>query len=592
LRTLGFPATHIGSSRELGFEAQFMQATRGQVVDVVLNCLAHEFVDASLRLLPIGGHFVEMGKTDIRDADRVAASHPGVRYRAFDLTEAGPARIQQMLEALLELFERGVLRLPTITTWDVRKAKDAFRALARATHIGKFVLTVPHAFDPRGTVLITGGTGTLGALVARRLVTHHGVRHLLLASRKGSAASAADSLVRELEELGADVTLAACDVSDRAALQALLDAIPAQHPLNAVVHTAGALEDGLLEALTPERIARVFAPKLDAAVHLHELTREQDLAAFVTFSSAAGVLGSPGQANYAAANSFLDALAQHRRAQGLPAASLAWGLWAERSALTRHLTDIDAARMQQSGLRALSSEQGLTLFDAALRRADAALVPATFEPAVLRAHAELLPAMLRLLAGVRPARRTAAQGPTGLALAQRLRALPAADAQRAALELVRGEAANVLGFASVDALEPDRPLKELGLDSLMAVELRNRLAKATGLRLHATLLFDHPTTGALSRFLLGQLRPASDEDANLQLPKAMGLAVHQLEAGMATLIDQRARARLAAQLEALLAKCAQGAAAPARGALAAELDRASDEELLRLIDEVAQEAVL
>jgi NAD(P)-dependent dehydrogenase (short-subunit alcohol dehydrogenase family) len=235
-------------------------------------------------------------------------------------------------------------------------------------------------------VLITGGTGTLGVELARHLIHKHGVRHLLLVSRQGSSAPGAEALQSELQAAGARVTLAACDVTDRDALKQLLASIAHEHPLTGVIHAAGALDDGIIESLTPERVSRVLRPKVDAALHLHELTRELDLSAFVLFSSIAGVLGNSGQTNYAAANAFLDALAHHRRAKGLPALSLAWGFWAERSGMTAHLADADLARMERLGIGALSADEGVTLFDAALARSDASLVPARLRTAGLSAQ--------------------------------------------------------------------------------------------------------------------------------------------------------------------------------------------------------------
>ncbi|WP_438021152.1 SDR family NAD(P)-dependent oxidoreductase [Sorangium sp. So ce315] len=505
LRALGFDDAHLASSRDLGFEQHFLRSTHGRGMDVVLDCLAREFVDASLRLMPSGGRFIEMGKTDIREPDAIALAYPGVVYRAFDITEAGPDRIGQMLAELLSLFERGVLHLPPITSWDIRHATQAFRTLAQARHVGKFVLTIPRPFDPEGTVLITGGTGTLGALVARHLVARHSAKHLLLTSRQGAHAPGAEALRSELEALGASVTLAACDVADPRALRALLDSIPSAHPLTAVVHAAGTLDDGPLGVMSPERIARVFAPKLDAAWHLHELTRDKPLAAFVLFSAASGVLGGPGQSNYAAANAFLDALAHHRRAQGLPAAALAWGYWAERSGMTRHLSAADTARMKRAGVRPLGTDEALSLFDAALLRPEPALVPAPFDFNVLSTNADGVPPLFQRLVRARVARKAASNPALASSLAEHLSSRPPAERERVLLDVVRTEAASVLGLASFESLDPHRPLQELGLDSLMAIELRNRLAAAIGLRLHATLLFDYPTPTALSRFFTAQL---------------------------------------------------------------------------------------
>ncbi|WP_394831509.1 SDR family NAD(P)-dependent oxidoreductase [Pendulispora rubella] len=363
--------------------------------------------------------------------------------------------------------------------------------------------------NPEGTVLVTGGTGTLGAIVARHLVGKHGVRHLLMVSRQGHDAPGAESLLRELSAAGAKVTLHACDVANRDQLERLLDSVPAEHPLTAVVHAAGVLDDGVVLSLTPERIAHVLRPKVDAAVHLHELTRERDVAAFVLFSSFAGVLGSPGQGNYAAANAFLDALAHYRQARGLPATSLAWGFWAAGGGMAGDLTDADRKRIARYGIGALSTDEGLDLLDRALERSEVTLVPARFDMAALRAQAEALPPLFRGLVGHTAPRPEASR--TTSTLARRLAKMAEDERERLLLDLVRGEVATVFGHASSNAVEPARPLQEIGLDSLMAIELRNRLGAASGLRLPATLLFDHPTPAALARQLGTELLGRSAE---------------------------------------------------------------------------------
>ncbi|WP_188307023.1 type I polyketide synthase, partial [Streptomyces sp. CBMA123] len=505
LRADGLPDTAIASSRTLDFEERFRTATGGAGVDVVLNSLAGEYIDASLRLLGPGGRLIEMGRTDVRDAEEVAAAHGGARYQAFVLQEAGPERIGQMLADLVELFEQGALRPLPLTCWDVTRAREAFRYMAQARHTGKIVLTVPRPWAADGTVLITGGTGTLGAELARHLVTARGVRHLLLAGRSGPDAPGAAALTEELTALGAEVTVAACDAADREALAALLAAVSAEHPLTAVVHAAGLLDDGVVEGLTPDRLAAVLRPKADAARHLHELTRGLDLADLVLFSSAAGVFGSPGQGNYAAANAWLDALAQHRRVAGLPTTALAWGLWAQASTMTAHLGATDRARAEQSGALTLSTPDGLALFDAALADHRALLVPVRLDTAALRARgAAELPSLLRTLlrssVGT-PARRTAQSAQAADGLRARLAGLTAADRTAALLDLVNGCTAAVLGHSPADQVHAARTFRELGLDSLTAVELRNRLNTATGLRLPATLVFDHPTPGALAGHL-------------------------------------------------------------------------------------------
>ena len=367
------------------------------------------------------------------------------------------------------------------------------------------------AFDPAKTVLVTGGTGALGALVARHLVTAHGVRRLLLTSRRGLAAAGAADLRDELAVLGAEVRVEACDVTDRAALAALLDGVA----LTGVVHTAGVLDDGLVETLTPARLSVVLRPKVDAATHLDELTRGHDLTAFVLFSSASGVLGGAGQANYAAANTYLDALAQRRRAEGLPAHALAWGLWGVATGMAGDLTETDKSRLSRAGVRTIDAEQGMALLDAALAAEDALLVPIRLNIAGLRAQAAADGAspLLRALVGA-PARRVV--GPAGDAaagLGGQLVALAPAERAAALVELVRGQVALALGHGAVADVDPTRAFNEIGLDSLTAVELRNRLAAATGLRLPATVVFDHPTPEALAVHLGTRLAGAPRQRA-------------------------------------------------------------------------------
>ncbi|MFJ2669630.1 type I polyketide synthase [Streptomyces sp. NPDC087525] len=503
LRSLGVAEDHLASSRTTDFEAAFAGVTGGRGVDVVLNSLAGEFVDASLRLVGPGGRFLEMGKTDIREA---ADLPEGVHYQSFDLGWVDPEGIQRMLLTLGELFERGVLEPLPVRSWDVRRARDAFRFMSMARHVGKIVLTMPPVWDPEGTVLITGGTGGLGGVLARHLVAERGVRHLMLTSRRGAEAPGAAELAAELRTRGAEVSVAACDVADRAALSGLLASVPAVHPLTAVVHTAGVLDDGIVGSLTPERLTRVLRPKVDAAWNLHELTRDLDLAAFVLYSSTAGVMGSPGQANYAGGNTFLDALAAHRRAQGLPALSLAWGAWEQGVGMTSTLEDQDVRRVSGgSGMPLLPVAQGLALFDAATVSDEPLIVPLSLGGGAIPSAAGV-PALLRGL--VRTGRRAAKSGAAGVSragLVERLAALRENERPRLLADLVRAEAAAVLAHSSPEAIAVEREFRQLGFDSLTAVELRNRLASATGLTLPATLIFDYPTPARLAAYLLDEL---------------------------------------------------------------------------------------
>jgi acyl transferase domain-containing protein/acyl carrier protein len=367
--------------------------------------------------------------------------------------------------------------------------------------VGAPVAAERDMFDARGTVLITGGTGALGALVARHLVARHGVRSLLLVSRSGPEASNATALESQLSALGARARIVACDTTDREQLRELIASVEEEHPLRVVIHAAGVLDDGLIGTLTPERVTRVLEPKVDAAWNLHELTGHLDLSAFVLFSSISGILGSPGQASYCAGNVFLDALAAHRRARGLPAISMAWGWWAEEGGMAGDMSVADRARKERWGAVAMSSEDALELFDEACAVDEALLIVSQFAAWSLNAvaEAEAAPALLRGLVRVKRGR-TAADG----SWARRLAGAEDEERGDVLLELVRTEVASVLGHASVEAIEVARPFSELGFDSLAAVELRNRLDTLTGLRLPATIVFDHPCATELSEHLLGE----------------------------------------------------------------------------------------
>ncbi|WP_155357064.1 type I polyketide synthase [Acrocarpospora macrocephala] len=437
-----------------------------------------------------------------------------------------------------------------------------------------------------GTVLVTGGTGGLGMLVARRLVERHGVQDLLLVSRSGPDAPGAAELRADLEAQGASVTIAACDVSDRTRLAALL----AGHPVTAVIHTAAVLDDVTVEGMSAERLDTVFAPKADAAWHLHELT--PGATTFLMFSSVAGVLGNPGQGNYAAANAFLDSLAVHRHAMNLPAVSIAWGLWDTESGMSGTLSDTDTARLARTGIAPMSAEQGLALFDAALTTQAPLLVAATWDTAGLRARAAAgeLPPPLRGL--VRTPRRTTekatAKATATAGLAERLAHLAPADAHAHLLDVVRSHVAAVLAHGNASSIGVDRAFNELGFDSLTGVELRNRLNADTGLRLPATLVFDHPTIATLTDHLFRALAPAapSAEDT-------LRGALEQVESMVAAANGDgdALRGKLVAILQSGLetfgaATITRFRASPSGTTDAAEkLSSASDEEIFALLDD-------
>ncbi|HXR29389.1 MAG TPA: SDR family NAD(P)-dependent oxidoreductase, partial [Solirubrobacteraceae bacterium] len=428
--------------------------------------------------------------------------------------------------------------------------------------------------DPDGTVLITGGTGGLGAVFARHLAKAHGARRLLLVSRRGPGAAGAEELVGELEALGCEVRVAACDVSDRDLLAGLIGSL--EHPLTAVVHAAGVLDDGVIESLTPEQVERVMRPKVDAALHLHELTADMELSAFVLFSSVAALVGSPGQANYAAANAVLDALAQKRRAEGLPGSSLAWGLWADPGGMAGELDKTDLARLERMGVKPLSTDLGLELFDQAQRLDAALLAPVRLDLGALRAQARagMLPAMLRGLVRA-PARRA---GTAGGSLAQRLAGVQDADRERIVLQLVQAQVAAVLGHASPGTIDPGRAFSELGFDSLGAVEFRNRLTQASGVWLPSTLVFDHPTSAAVAQLLLSEVGGGVEPPIEQELTKLEGML-----ATIATGEKQRVAGRLRRLLAAISADGVQRTSERIEAATTAD-------EVFQLIDAELGEA--
>ncbi|MFF7459407.1 SDR family NAD(P)-dependent oxidoreductase [Kitasatospora sp. NPDC008115] len=583
LRAAGLDEPHISSSRTLEFRERILTATGGRGVDVVLNCLAGPYLDASLDLLPRGGRFLEIGKLDLRDPDGVAAEHPGVRYRAFDLADPGPERLGEILGELSALFERGVLAPIPVASWDIRRAPEAFRALSQATLTGRAALTMGVPFGPDDAVLITGGTGTLGRLLARHLVTGHGLRHLVLTGRRGAETPEIAGLRAELAPHGARLRVVACDAADGEAVAALLESVRAEHRLAGVVHAAGVTDDAVISSLSRERLSGVLGPKADGAWNLHRLTEHLDLDLFVLFSSAAAVLGGAGQGGYSAANAFLDALAEHRRSRGLTGVSLAWGLWEQASGMTGVLTERDLRRVGRAGVAPLSTETALALFDGGLATDRAVLVPARLDLAGLRArHADGdVPAVLRQLVRVRrPAAAAATPAADGVSAALTgLAALSPDDRRRTVLGLVLARTAAVLGHAAADAVEPDQAFKEVGFDSLTAVELRNHLQAATGLTLPATLVFDHPTPAALTGHLLTVLAPTAATAGRRVLR-----GLERLEGDVEALDPgDEEFAEVARRLKRLV-RAVEAAGGPDGGAGDPGLDDATAEEVLAFID--------
>jgi candicidin polyketide synthase FscB len=491
VRDSGVRDERIASSRTVDFADRFLDVTGGDGVDLVLDALAGDFVDASLRLLPRGGSFVEMGKADVRDPARVASDHPGVRYTAFDLVEAGPQRIGEMLAHVLELFARGALRHLPRTEWPLRRAPEAFRHVGQARHVGKNVLTLPPG--PGGTVVITGASGALARHVSHHLVTARGVRSLLLLSR-----TAPVELAEELSALGARAVAVACDVASPEQVAHALSL--AEQPVGEVVHAAGVLGDGVVTALDAARLREVSRPKVDGAMVLLDALRGSDIAAVTFYSSASAVLGGAGQAAYAAANSFLDALAHQARSEGLPVTSVAWGLW-EGAGMGAGIGAADLRRVRGGGVLPLEPTRALALHDVVRDSVDPHVVVAPIDTSGL--DADNAHPLLRDL--MTPSRRRASAERDATAR-ERLAAMPADQRRRTVIDLVRTHVRGVLGHVG-EEFDPHMAFSELGFDSLTSVDLRNRLTAATGLRLPAALVFDHPTPADLVSRLTADLAP-------------------------------------------------------------------------------------
>ncbi|HKP59933.1 MAG TPA: SDR family NAD(P)-dependent oxidoreductase, partial [Polyangiales bacterium] len=446
------------------------------------------------------------------------SEHPERSLRLVDLSSvtAEPELLTRGLCATREseLALRGDAWLAARLTRALGESSESARRLAES-----------------GTVLITGGTGELGSALAVHLVSQHGVKHLVLTSRRGERAPGMRELVERLSALGAEsVEVRACDVTVRAEVEAVLSRIPNERPLTGVFHLSAVLDDGPLSSQTAERLSTVLAPKVDGAWHLHELTAGRDLACFVLFSAASGTLGNAGQSNYAAANAFVDALAAQRRNRGLAAMSLGWGPWQSSGAgLTGRLKPSDLARMARAGVSLLSAAEGHALLDAALSHDEPQLVPIRLDLGTLQRQFEqagTLPSLWRAL--LRPGLRrvSASQNAEASALRARLSVLPESERFAAILELVQAEVATVLGLRSPSAVGADQKLLELGLDSLLALEIRNRLSALSGTKLPATLVFDRPTPAAIATFISQMLSVGSSNAAT----PAVQITSHDLPA--------------------------------------------------------------
>jgi thioesterase domain-containing protein/acyl carrier protein/NADP-dependent 3-hydroxy acid dehydrogenase YdfG len=491
-------------------------------MDVILSGLAGECVDASLRLLPRGGRFLDMGLSDLRDPAQVARDHPGVTYHAVRPAERGLDHVAGMMDELSGMFRAGALQPLPVTGWPLADAPAAVRALATGQNTGKYVLSCPRRIRPGGTVVVTGGTGLVGGLVARHLAAKYGVTSLLLLSRTGPDAPGARQLQADLQAAGVRAAVLACDAGDRDALARALATIPAQHPLSGIVHAAAVLDDCTFESIDPARLRRVLRAKAEAAWHLHELTKDLDLEMFILFSSLAGTVSAPGQASYAAANAYLDALASWRQARGMSGTAIAWGRWETASELTRNLSQADLARMSRGGMLGLSADQGLALFDLAQDIPSAAVAAVRLDLAAMASGP--CPALFAALvpqAGA-PARQAATNaGPDGSSWKRQLTGRSARERLAAATDLICSQVAVVLGYQKASDIDSARTFGDLGFDSLSSVELRNQLSKVSGTRITPTAVFEHPTPQALARHLIDQLSEGGQEAPAAPGPSGM-----------------------------------------------------------------------
>ena len=520
LASLG--VAHVMDSRSVGFADELMARTGGEGVDVVLNSLAGEFIPKSLGVLRPGGCFVELGKRDVWEPARVAAVRPDVRYHVLYLGDSfasEPARIHAMLTALADDLAAGRLEPLPHRVFGAADVAEAFRFMAQARHVGKIVVRTPGGEAPAlpiradASYLVTGGAGALGLHTAEWLHAR-GARHLVLMGRS-PLSSAARERVARLEREGSVVRIVHGDVARAEDVTRALGEIETALPrLRGIVHAAGIVEDAMVPGQTRAGLAAVMAAKVAGAWNLHRATAPLELDFFVLYSSMAGVLGSAGQANYAAANAFLDALAAHRRAQGRRALAIQWGPWSE-GGMAAALGERGRRRWAAQGIRELGAGEALMqlerlLAGGAAAPASAAPLPIAWERYVA-ALAGGAPPFLRDLVRVTANGARATAVPARPALVAQLAAAPRARRRHLLLAHVREQAALVLQLPKSHALDPDQGFKELGLDSLMAVELRNRLRVTVGHALPTTLAFDHPTAAAVADFLARVLDIGGDE---------------------------------------------------------------------------------
>jgi NADPH:quinone reductase-like Zn-dependent oxidoreductase/acyl carrier protein len=528
LKSLG--VSHVMDSRSLGFAEEIMKLTEGRGVDVVLNSLTDQFMNRSFEVMAQNGRFLEIGKRGLWDSARVARLNRGIQYFIVDWSVDArnhPGLVESMFHQLMAAFELGELESLPYRVFRLQEVKEAFRFMAQGRHTGKVVVSHqgmlrPRAtvsnLDPQGSYLVTGGLHGVG-LMAAQWLAGRGARHLILTGRRAPDAEAVEAL-RVLESAGIDVKVAQADASDAGTMKRLIeDTRNSMLPLRGVIHSAGALDDGVLLQQSWSRFTTVFAAKVTGSLLLHRLTAPDALDFFVLFSSIAAVFGSPGQGNHVAANAFMDTLAAARTTAGMPGLSINWGAWeGAGAAVDRDLT----GRARQAGYGVIDPQGGFLALEAALNlgRSQVIVLPADW-PRFLRhvSREGYVPEFLTNFTGLGLAARP---GPGDLALgggrtgnsmpvsgtsqtspsfADRLAAVPPNQRPALVIDQIRREAAHVLGLENLESLPNNKPLNELGLDSLMAVELCGCLGNALGRSLPATLLYDYPTVEVLARYL-------------------------------------------------------------------------------------------
>ena len=508
LRSLG--VEQIMNSRTLKFADTVMQLTNGHGVDVILNSLNGEFIPKNLEVLAANGRFVEIGKIGIWNESQVQQVRSDIAYCPFDLldiSQTHPGLITAMLEALLPQFQQGTLKPLTYTVFPIETAPTAFRYMAQAKHVGKVVITLPRPTQQTivradSSYLITGGLGALGLQVAQWLVKQ-GAKHLVLTGR-GTPSIAAQRTIQQLQQTGATVLVMQTDVSQPEAVAQLLELYSSAPALKGIIHAAGILDDGTLQNLSWAQFDRVMAPKVAGAWNLHCLTQDLPLDFFVCFSSIASLLGSPGQGNYAAANAFMDALMHHRRQLGLAGLSVNWGPWAEAGMATQ-LDDRDQARFASQGLDAIDTEQGLQVLGYLLNQnaTQTGVFPVDWSrflaSSSLAASSLATSPLLETIAPVQPMPSERSE------FLQQLDTASVIDRVSLLQTHIRLQLAKVMGFSAPDLIDPQENFGELGMDSLMAVELTNRLQKSLSCTIPQTLAFDYPTVEALANYLAAEV---------------------------------------------------------------------------------------